>query len=117
MMIQPSPRIIDLNIKSPSLREIDISGYEGRKFEASLMKWLHATAPALQRIKLTIRLATGSGHLLSSPCCPHMQKLRLTRIAGLEERQLVAGELSELSLEGRGRHRPDLRRLKLDTPN
>uniref|UniRef100_A0A0D9XPF6 FBD domain-containing protein n=1 Tax=Leersia perrieri TaxID=77586 RepID=A0A0D9XPF6_9ORYZ len=41
-----------LNIKLPNLQEIGISGFKGRKGEATVMEWLHATAPALRRINL-----------------------------------------------------------------
>uniref|UniRef100_A0A0D9X9C7 F-box domain-containing protein n=1 Tax=Leersia perrieri TaxID=77586 RepID=A0A0D9X9C7_9ORYZ len=67
-----------------------------------------------------LRLDVGSDHrlgrLLSSPCCPRLQKLSLTLISGIEELRLDAGELLELSLQAQRMHSADFCRLKLKTP-
>uniref|UniRef100_A0A0D9XPG4 F-box domain-containing protein n=1 Tax=Leersia perrieri TaxID=77586 RepID=A0A0D9XPG4_9ORYZ len=69
-----------------------------------------------------IRLAAGSsrllGRLMSSSCCPHLQKLELTWIAGLTELHIDSGELLELSLLQRYDYSAiaELHLLELNTP-
>uniref|UniRef100_A0A0D9W0R4 F-box domain-containing protein n=1 Tax=Leersia perrieri TaxID=77586 RepID=A0A0D9W0R4_9ORYZ len=47
-----------------------------------------------------MRLVEGSGHLMSSVCCPCLRKLSLDEIDGLTELKLEANELMDLTLLG-----------------
>uniref|UniRef100_A0A0D9XPG3 TFIIS N-terminal domain-containing protein n=1 Tax=Leersia perrieri TaxID=77586 RepID=A0A0D9XPG3_9ORYZ len=49
-----------INIKLPNLQVIVISGFGGRLDEASVIEWLHATAPSLRRINLNFVSSKGA---------------------------------------------------------